>query len=106
MYKAKESLNMFGLFPSSFEEELKNLIIEHRKKSNLSQSDLAIFSGVSRTAIQRLEQGNLTIQMDTLLKILKILNIQLYLKGPLSDQQASSFSLSSLTIITKIGEDK
>ena len=98
---------MFGTsFPSSFEDELKNLIIEYRKKSHLSQSDLAIFAGVSRTAVQRLEQGNLSIQMDNLLKILKVLNIQLYLQGPLNDKPASSFSLTSLGIITKIGEDK
>ncbi len=93
------------LFHRSFEEELKNLIIEHRKKSHLSQSDLAIFAGVSRTAVQRLEQGNLTIQLDTLLKILKILNIQLYLQGPLNDKPTSSFSLAALGLITKTGED-
>lgn len=98
---------MFGnLFPPSFEEELKNLIIEHRKKSHLSQNDLALFAGVSRTAIQRLEQGNMTIQMDTLLKILTVLNIQILLQGPLGSQPISSFSVSLLSTIIKPEDDK
>ncbi len=97
---------MLEPFAPSFEEELKKLVIAHRKKSNLSQSDLAVFAGVSRTAIQRLEQGNTTIQMDTLLKILMVLNIRLYLQGPIGDQTVSSFSISVESLLLQKIEDE
>lgn len=96
---------MLDSLKPSFEEELKNLVIAHRKKSNLSQSDLAIFAGVSRTAIQRLEQGNTAIQMDTLLKILVVLNIRLHLQGPIGDQTASSFSISIESLVLQSFEN-
>lgn len=70
---------MFGL---SFEDQLKIVVVECRKRSGLSQNDLATLAGVGRTAVQRLESGNMTIQMDTLLKILKVLNINLHFETP------------------------
>lgn len=62
---------------------LAKLIIWHRKKSKITQSDLALAANVSRTAVQRLEKGHLSIQLDTLLKIFQVLNIKLMLDGPL-----------------------
>lgn len=59
------------------------LVIWHRKKSKMTQHDLALAANVSRTAVQRLEKGHLSIQLDTLLKILQVLNIQLALDSPL-----------------------
>lgn len=64
---------------------LTNMVIWHRKKSKMSQQDLALAANVSRTAIQRLEKGQLTIQLDTLLKIFNVLNIQLIFEGPLME---------------------
>ena len=62
---------------------LANMAIWHRKKSKMSQQDLALAANVSRTAVQRLENGQLTIQLDTLLKIFNVLNIQITFEGPL-----------------------
>lgn len=54
-------------------------IADLRKKSKLSQTDLAIRCGLSRTAIQAIENGKSTIKLDTLLKVLEFLNIGLYI---------------------------
>lgn len=62
---------------------LAKLVIWHRKKSKITQNDLALVANVSRTAVQRLEKGQLSIQLDTLLKILQVLNINMVLDGPL-----------------------
>jgi HTH-type transcriptional regulator/antitoxin HipB len=62
---------------------LANLVIWHRKKSKITQNDLALAANVSRTAVQSVEKGNLSIQLDTLLKILQVLNINLKFDGPL-----------------------
>ncbi|MBW8308263.1 MAG: helix-turn-helix domain-containing protein [Candidatus Paracaedibacteraceae bacterium] len=48
-----------------------------RKQTKLSQSDLALRAGLSRTAIQAIESGKTTCQLDTLFKVLTVLNIKL-----------------------------
>ena len=60
-------------------EQLAKYIADLRKKSKLSQSDLAIRCGLSRTAIQALENGKPTIKLETLLKVIEFLNIGLYI---------------------------
>ena len=56
---------------------------QHRKAAKLSQRELAELAGVGKTAVFDIEHGKSTTQVDTLLKILRILNIKLILKGPL-----------------------
>lgn len=64
-----------------------------RKQTRLSQSDLALRAGLSRTAIQAIEKGKGTYQLDTLLKVLQILNVTIGIDHPLLkanvDAQAS-----------------
>lgn len=48
-----------------------------RKKAGLSQEDLAQMAGISRTAVQGIEGGKESIQIDTLLKVCHVLNIRL-----------------------------
>lgn len=64
-------------------EGTAKLVVWHRKKSKITQNDLALAANVSRTAVQSLEKGRLSIQLDTLLKILNVLNIHLKFDGPL-----------------------
>lgn len=55
-------------------------VVRHlRKKSGLSQSDLALRAGISRTALQNLEEGKKTLQLSTLFPVLDYLNARLYL---------------------------
>lgn len=53
-----------------------------RKKSGLSQQALAELAGVGKTVVFDIEKGKATVQVDTLLKILQVLNIQLILEMP------------------------
>ena len=62
---------------------LSELIKYHRKKSNLTQSELATLAGVGKTVIFDIEHGKETIQLKTLQKVLKTLNITLHLKSKL-----------------------
>lgn len=54
-----------------------------RKKSGLTQQELARIAGVGKTVVFDIEKGKLSVQLDTLLKILAVLNVQLKLEGPL-----------------------
>ena len=67
----------------SFFKNLSGLILLHRKKSGLNQHKLAKLAGVGKTVIFDLEHGKKTVQMDTLLKILTVLNISIELSSPL-----------------------
>jgi y4mF family transcriptional regulator len=63
--------------------ELANVIKIHRKAAGLSRKQLAEMAGVGKTVIYDIEKGKETIQLDTLRKILKVLNIKIELKSPL-----------------------
>jgi HTH-type transcriptional regulator / antitoxin HipB len=66
-----------------YQPALGNLIKEHRKKSGLSQQQLAEMVGVGKTVVFDLEKGKATVKLSTLLLILKGLNISVKLESPL-----------------------
>ena len=66
-----------------FKKEIPELVRTHRKKSALSQAALANLAGVGKTVIFDLEHGKMTIQCDTLLRILDALNIEVQFSSPL-----------------------
>lgn len=57
-----------------------------RKKAGISQEDLAQMAGISRTAVQGIESGKESLQLDTLLKVCHVLNIRLSLYHSLLPQ--------------------
>jgi len=65
---------------------LANTIREHRKVAGLSQLQLAELAGVGKTVVFDIEKGKETIQLDTLRKILAVLNITAKLTSPLMNQ--------------------
>jgi len=65
---------------------LAEIIRKHRKAAGLSQIQLAEMAGVGKTVVFDLEKGKETIQMDTLRKILSVLNIKVQLMSPLMNQ--------------------
>ncbi|MEI7421821.1 MAG: helix-turn-helix domain-containing protein [Prolixibacteraceae bacterium] len=65
---------------------LASVIKNHRKSAGLSQHKLAEMAGIGKTAVFDLEKGKETIQLDTLRKILKVLNIKVQLNSPLLTQ--------------------
>jgi len=66
-----------------FFTNLAKLVIYHRKQSGLSRIDLAQMAGVGKTVLYDIEHAKPTIRLDTLIKILDVLNITIELKGPL-----------------------
>ncbi len=66
-------------------EHFAEIIRFHRKAARLSRLQLAELAGVGKTVIYDIEKGKVSVQLDTLAKILKVLNITLVLKSPLMD---------------------
>ncbi len=70
--------------------EIAHIIRRCRKKSGLSQLELATLAGVGKTAVFDIEKGKESVQLDTLLKILNTLNIRIKLETPLSNEENQS----------------
>lgn len=66
-----------------FIANLAKIVIYHRKKSGLNRLELATIAGVGKTVIYDIEHGKSTVRLDTVIKILNVLNIKLELIGPL-----------------------
>lgn len=63
-------------------ENLAKTIHYFRKQSGLTQQQLAQLAGVGKTAVFDIEKGKSTVQLNTLLKVLNILNIKVRLETP------------------------
>lgn len=67
-------------------EQLGLIIRWHRRKSNLTQKQLADLAGVGKTAVFDMEHGKESVQFDTLQKVCKALNISIELNSPIMNQ--------------------
>lgn len=63
-------------------DEVANLVHYCRKQSGLSQQELARLAGVGKTVIYDIEKGKESVRLNTLLKVLDTLNIQLKFETP------------------------
>lgn len=63
-------------------QEIANLIHYYRKQSGLSQLELARLAGVGKTVIYDIEKGKESVRLNTLLKVLDVLNIQIKFETP------------------------
>lgn len=70
-------------------QKLAEVIRFHRKAAKLSRVQLAELAGVGKTVVYDIEKGKESVQMDTLKKILKVLNIKIVLTSPLMDNLTS-----------------
>ncbi len=66
-------------------KKLARIIRKHRKSAKISQLQLAEMAGVGKTVVFDIEKGKETIKLNTLRKILKVLNINVVLRSPLMD---------------------
>jgi y4mF family transcriptional regulator len=66
-------------------QELAEVIRMHRKAAKLSRVKLAELAGVGKTVIYDIEKGKESVQLDTLRKILRVLNIRIVLTSPLME---------------------
>ncbi len=64
-------------------DQLAVVLKLHRKAARLSRIQLAELAGVGKTVIYDLEKGKESVQLDTLRKILKVLNITIVITSPL-----------------------
>ena len=64
-------------------ERIGEIVKFHRKQSGLSQLQLAQLSAVGKTVIFDIEKGKPSVRLDTLLKVLKMLNIRTSVESPL-----------------------
>lgn len=70
-------------------QKLAEVIRLHRKAAKLSRIQLAELAGVGKTVVYDIEKGKESVQLDTLRKILKVLNITIVLTSPLLDNLTS-----------------
>ena len=68
-------------------KELAQIIRLHRKAAKLTQLQLAELAGVGKTVVYDIEKGKETVKLQTLMKILKVLNIEIQLTSPLIDNK-------------------
>jgi len=64
-------------------KQIGKVINLHRKKSKLTQMQLADLAGVGKTVVFDIEKGKETVQLNSLLKVLSVLNIKLEMKSSL-----------------------
>jgi y4mF family transcriptional regulator len=69
----------------NLEEDISSVVRFHRKKSGLSQAELAKTAGVGKTVIFDIEKGKKTVQLRTLRMVFDALNIRISLSSPLMD---------------------
>jgi y4mF family transcriptional regulator len=65
---------------------LAKILKKHRKTAGLSQLQLAELAGIGKTAVFELEKGKETVQLNTLRKVLTVLNIKVTLTSQLMQQ--------------------
>lgn len=65
--------------------QIGQMVYHHRKKLGLSRQALAETAGVGKTVIFDIENGKATVKLQTLIKIFKILDIQLVFRTPTID---------------------
>lgn len=67
------------------EVDIGSIVRFHRKKSGLSQAELARTAGVGKTVIFDIENGKKTVRLSTLQMVFDALNIRVSLSSPLMD---------------------
>ena len=68
------------------ENDIGKIISFHRKKTGLSQKEIADIAGIGKTVVFDIEKGKLTVGYDKILKLFKILNINIIFSSQLMDQ--------------------
>ncbi len=67
------------------QNKLEDIIRFHRKRSGLTQQELAELAGVGKNMVYELESGRQNVGLGNLLKVLRVLNIELDFRSPLRE---------------------
>ena len=65
------------------EKRIGTMIRFHRKESGLTQEQLGKLAGLGKTVVFDIEKGKVSVKMNTLLKLLAVLNITMRFQSPL-----------------------
>ncbi len=68
---------------------LGGAIREHRKTAGLTQAELAQLAGVGKSAVFDIEKGKPTVRLETLLRVLAALNMELHWRSPMSREHSA-----------------
>lgn len=71
-------------------QTFSNIVKLHRKQAGLTQKALADLAGVGKTVIFDIEKGKETVQWDTVLKVLAVLNVKIKFESPLLELMESN----------------
>ncbi len=66
-------------------KNIGRMIRFHRKKARLTQEEVARYAGLGKTVIFDLENGKMTVRLETLIKVLSVLNIKINFQSPLME---------------------
>jgi HTH-type transcriptional regulator / antitoxin HipB len=64
---------------------LADIVVFHRRRSGLTQQELAELAGVGKNMVYELESGKQSVRLDNVLKVLQALNIELDFQSPLRE---------------------
>lgn len=73
-------------------QELSEVVRMHRKAAGLSRVQLAELSGVGKTVIYDIEKGKESVQLDTLRKVFRVLNIKIVLTSPFMESLSDTYN--------------
>ncbi len=62
--------------------DLASLVRYHRKRSGLTQQELAELAGVGKNLVYDLESGKTTVRYENLLRVLEVLNVRVDSAAP------------------------
>jgi HTH-type transcriptional regulator / antitoxin HipB len=62
--------------------DLGAVILFHRTEAGLSSADVCRLAGVGKTTLYDLEHGKTAVRLDTLLRVLRILNVRFEWTSP------------------------
>ncbi len=64
-------------------ERFAQMVRFHRKKSGMSRQTCAELAGVGKTVLYDIEHGKTSVQWNTMMKVLEVLNIKIQFSSPL-----------------------
>lgn len=64
--------------------DLGAMLKDHRKKAGLTQLELANLAGIGKTTVFDIEKNKETVRWNNLLAVLRVLNIKVDFKSPLT----------------------
>ena len=76
-------------------QDLGNVVRYHRKRAGLTQLELAVLAGIGKATVFDIEKGKATVQLSSLERALRALNIRIRLESPLMEEYEKSTRIRS-----------